>query len=115
MQAPTGGATEIAFLKLRYKDPQGAVSQLRSHPIVLAGGSAATHKPSADFRFAAAVSAFGHALAHSEHRNANVTYNQIAELAAGSLGTDPGGYRAEFVRLVKTAAKLAEEGGFPRR
>jgi Ca-activated chloride channel family protein len=61
---------------------------------------------SEDFRFAAAVAAFGMLLRDSPHK-ANASYTGVLELARGTLGADPNGHRAEFLQLVETARKLS--------
>ena len=38
-------------------------------------------------------------------------FEQVADRAKGSLGNDPEGYRAEFIRLVKVAQAMAETEG----
>jgi Ca-activated chloride channel family protein len=50
---------------------------------------------------------FGLVLRDSEHKGSG-TLAEAAALARASLGSDPGGYRAEFVRLVERAASLGE-------
>jgi len=59
-----------------------------------------------DFRFSAAVAAFGLKLCHSEYIN-DFRYDQIERIAAGALGSDPGGHRAEFTGLVRQAETLS--------
>lgn len=61
--------------------------------------------PDEDFRFAAAVAAFGMILGGSEHRGA-AALDQVLELARGSMGEDAEGYRAEFVQMVERARRL---------
>ena len=63
-------------------------------------------RASADFRFAAAVAAFGMVLRNSPHRG-QATLPAVEEYAAGALGRDPNGYRAEFLDLVRKARNLA--------
>ena len=67
-----------------------------------------------DFRFAAAVAAFGLVLRESEYRG-TATLDQVLQLARGAEGRDSDGERAEFVRLVESARLLSgtegEEGG----
>jgi Ca-activated chloride channel family protein len=102
-QAPPVRATsgrELAFVKLRYKEPDGATSRLLDRPVRAGNGAA-----SSDMRFAASVAAFGMLLRESEHRGA-ATYDDVLALARGSLGDDAEGYRAEFVRLVERARAL---------
>ena len=106
--APAATGDELGFLKIRYKAPDGDASKLITAPITkdLAVGelSAADN----DQRFAAAVVAFGQKLKGSNY-GGTLTWSQIADLANGAKGGDEGGYRAEFVRLVKTAALLAPD------
>lgn len=59
-----------------------------------------------DFRFAASVAAFGMLLRGSPHAG-DATWREVLELAQASLGADPGGYRAEFLELVRAAAELS--------
>lgn len=88
---------ELAYVKLRYKQPGDSASQLMTH-VVNAGNTRTT--ASEDFRFAASVAAFGMVLRDSEHKgNANAA--AVMELAREALGRDAGGYRAEFVALVE--------------
>jgi Ca-activated chloride channel family protein len=58
-----------------------------------------------NFKFSAAVAEFGMLLRDSEHKGA-ATYSQVLELAREAIGEDEFGYRAEFIRLVETAALL---------
>jgi Ca-activated chloride channel family protein len=57
-------------------------------------------KSTADFRFAAAVAWFGLRLRQSKLITL-ADKKQLIELARGTLGFDPDGYRAEFIRLVE--------------
>jgi Ca-activated chloride channel family protein len=56
-------------------------------------------------QFAAAVVSFGMILRNSQHRG-SATLEGVAEIASASLGKDEGGYRAEFVDLVRKAQAL---------
>jgi Ca-activated chloride channel family protein len=58
-----------------------------------------------DFRFAAAVAGFGMILRNSRFRG-GLDLEFIEQLANASKGKDPGGYRAEFIFLVKKAREL---------
>ena len=49
-------------------------------------------------------------LRDSEHRGGS-TYAQAIELGRAGAARDPGGHRAEFVRLVELAQRLAGSGG----
>ncbi len=94
---------EMLTVKLRYKAPMGDVSQLLSVP--LRDSNVAIEAASEDLRFAAAVAEFAQILRESEYKG-TATLDQVIELAAGSLGGDPNGRRAEFLYLVKTAKGL---------
>src|SRR5690606_34747890 len=91
---------ELAWVKLRYKEPTGTRSRLLELPVAAGGG-----RGSDDMRFAAAVAAFGRLLRDSE-RSGSASYGNVIALARGALGEDPHGYRAEFVRMVETANRL---------
>ena len=60
---------------------------------------------SPDFQFAAAVASFGMILRNSKHRG-DATLGAVEEYAVSGLGSDPGGYRAEFVDLVRRARSI---------
>ena len=101
----TGGSDEIAFLKMRYKLPDSAVSQLIEVPVtpeVVYGDIA---EAGVDAQFAAAVAAFGQKLKSSVY-GTDMSWAEIRALALAGRGTDEGGYRAEFIRLVDMAALL---------
>ena len=94
---------ELLTLKLRYKEPEGDTSKLLEFPLKDRGHS--FNAASRDLQFAAAVASFGMILRGSEHRG-NDNLAAVAEIASGALGDDPGGYRAEFVDLVRKAQML---------
>ncbi|TPG63026.1 DUF3520 domain-containing protein [Hymenobacter nivis] len=98
---------DVLTVKLRYKQPQGANSQLLVQ--VLNGTAAPVAQASADFRFAAAVAQFGLLLRQSPQAGA-ATWAATAALAAGARGPDADGYRAELVRLVGLAQGLGGAG-----
>ena len=106
--APTATGTELLTVKLRYKTPQGTVSQLLSQP--LAGAALPLEKASADLRFALAVAEFGLLLRQSEQRG-TATYAHAIALAEGARADDDDGYRAELVRLLKLAQGLSPAAG----
>ena len=55
-----------------------------------------------DFRFASAVALFGMKLRGNDSVK-NVELPEIIDLAESGIGTDPHGYRAEFLKLLKAA------------
>jgi len=101
--APASG--ELLTLKIRYKEPAGDVSTKLEFPLRDTGKAFAD--ASADFKFAAAVAAFGMRLKDSPHRG-EASFATITEWAREGTGDDTGGYRAEFTQLVSEAATLAE-------
>jgi Ca-activated chloride channel family protein len=97
---------EVATVKLRYKQPEGSVSELITRTVDsddFVGFGAASE----DVRFSAIVAALGMRLAGSEHVG-ELTYDAIESIAASSLGVDPGGHRSEFVGLVRKARDLSK-------
>jgi len=101
-------ARELLTLKLRFKEPAGSESVLREIPLVDAGGS--FESATDDLRFAAAVAAFGMLLRSSDHAG-TATLPLVAEIAAGAMGSDPGGLRAEFLDLVRSAGQVLPSDG----
>ena len=104
--ATTPAATEspeLLTLKLRYKAPDGDISQLVSVPVTDAGKKFSQASP--DFVWAAAVAQFGQLLRDSTNKG-NATMASVLEMAQSSRGADKQGYRAEFLELVKAAARL---------
>jgi Ca-activated chloride channel family protein len=94
---------ELMTVKLRYKAPDGDRSWLIEQPVRDRGTELA--RTSDDFRFAAAVAAWGMLLRQSEHRG-EATWESAAALARGAVGHDENGYRAEFLRLLDESAAL---------
>lgn len=86
-------------VKLRYKDPGDSESQLLE--AVLADEPGLVRASSDNFRWAAAVAAFGMLLTESQYL-VDWDCDDVAALARGARGADDEGYRSEFVRLVRT-------------
>jgi Ca-activated chloride channel family protein len=97
---------ELAFVKLRYKRPDGEVSRLIKRPVEDPGNIsfAATSR---DFRFAAAVATFGMALRNSEE-GGDASYALASELLAGTEGEDPHGERRALGDLIGRAKALTD-------
>jgi len=94
---------ELLTLKLRYKEPDGNKSQLIEHPV--RDGEVALAKASDNFKFSAAVAAFGLLLSDSEFKG-DVSFESILKLAREGKGQDFFGYRAEFIQLVEKCSLL---------
>ena len=93
-------STELMNIKVRYKAPDGDASQLLEFPVREAGT-----KMTSNLGFAAAVAQFGMLLRRSDFRG-EATWQSTAALARDHRGSDPDGYRAEFIRLVDLASAL---------
>jgi len=94
------GSGELLTVKLRYKQPQGSKSRLIERPVVDRGETLRSASP--DFRFAAAVAAFGMLLRDSEYKG-SATFGMVGDLAASGRSDDRYGFRAEFEQLVELA------------
>lgn len=101
-----GKSGELAFLRLRYKAPDGDVSKLIEWPLQRQDVKSSFEQASPEFRFATAVAAFGQALRGGKHTG-NMSYDDIAKIAAESRGADTFGFRGEFLRLVHMAKSLS--------
>ena len=93
------------LLKLRYKDPESEKSRLLEIPVY--DDTRPFQRATDDFRFAAAVAAFGMLLRDSPHKG-EATFDQVLSWAESSQGTDAGGYRLDFLQLVDSARDLSE-------
>lgn len=99
-----GKAGEIAWLRLRYKAPEGGASKLVERPIGK-GQATPINQASDDLRFAAAVAAFAQQLGDAKYTG-DFSLADSAKLARGAKGEDPFGLRGEFVQLVELAQSL---------
>jgi Ca-activated chloride channel family protein len=93
---------DLLTVKLRWKQPDGSVSSLKEFPLADRGG--VFEEASENLRFASAVASFGMLLRGSKE-SGGMTYEKIGQIAGESLGADPGGYRAEFMDLVRKSAR----------
>lgn len=101
---PTTG-NELAHVKLRYKLPEAPRSRLLD-TVVRANQQQALAATSDAFRFSAAVAGFGQRLRGGSQLH-GWDYPQLRALAAGSLGSDRHGYRADFLQLLQQADALS--------
>ena len=105
---PSANGDELAFLKMRWKKPDGDKSELVTMPVTDANAVADADAASADIRFSVAVAAFGQKLKGVPALQ-DYAYGSILGLAEAARGSDPFGYRAEFLKLVRLADGLAGE------
>lgn len=94
---------ELFTVKLRYKLPSEDESRLITRHLSM--DDVELNQPSEDFRFAAAVATFGMLLRDSPY-GGDANWDLASGLAKGALGSDPHGYRAEFLYLVREARQL---------
>ena len=93
---------ELLTLSLRYKKPDANTSQkleftLKDEPTSFSSASN-------DFQFAASVASFGMILRGSQH-SGSTSLDWVRATAARSIGEDSGGYRSEFLDLVRRASQ----------
>lgn len=103
---PPGGAVgdELFNLKLRYKAPESDVSAQLEFPFNKPVG--AFSEAPGDFQFATSVAGFGMLLRGSEFKG-TTNAEAVLRWAAAGESNDKGGYRDEFVGLVKAWRRLA--------
>jgi len=96
---------ELAFLRIRYKEPGAAQSKLMEFPLRESQIKPSLNAASDDFRFAAAVAAYGQILKNSKYIG-TFSLADVAELARNAKGDDRFELRAEFLQLVDLAKSL---------
>lgn len=99
-------SNELAFVKLRYKEPKQSSSKLLQLPIKTEDIKTSMQATSETFQFSTAVAGFAQLLRGGENL-ADMDMKQIIALAQNSKGTDKHGYRSEFINMVKLADALA--------
>lgn len=102
---PNSNKNEFAFLRIRYKAPDGDTSKLIETPLPTAWLTR-DKALNADDNFTAAVAAFGQYLKGGD-RLGSYDLSQIAKLAQAGRGEDPRGERAEFINLVELTKALS--------
>lgn len=99
----TGESSEWMNVKIRYKKPDGDVSAKIEKPFSISKTELA--KASEALRFSSSVAMFGMWLRGSQFlKEGNL--KTIQSLATNSIGSDPSGYRAEFIQLVSATSSL---------
>lgn len=94
---------EWLTVRLRYKLPDAQSSTELKAPHI--GEIKKFGDASPDTRFASAVALFGMIVRESKFKGTG-TLDAVLEIAGASLGSDPGGYRKEFIDLVRKASAL---------
>lgn len=98
-------SNELAFVKIRYKNPNQETSKLISQPIYVSNIHSTIKQTTSDFKFASSVIGFGELLKGGQYQK-DFGFDQIIELSTNARGKDTFGYRSEFVQLVKLAKSL---------
>ncbi len=101
----TTDSNEMLTVKLRHKAPDGDKSELTERVLVDRGAGFANASP--DLKFAAAVAEFAMLLRDSEHKG-HGNFGAVLEWAEEGKGSDPNGYRAGFIELVRKAQALSK-------
>ncbi|MBZ0098066.1 MAG: VWA domain-containing protein, partial [Taibaiella sp.] len=99
-------SAELATIKFRYKKPNGKTSMEMAH--VVNTGMRNLYHAGVNARFATSVAMFGMLLKDSEHKG-EATYDKVLALGKSGKSYDEEGYRAEYLQLVKKAAKMANK------
>lgn len=94
---------ELMTVKFRYKKPDEETSRLIVH--ALTDKQVPLNKTTDNFRWSAAVAAFGMLLRESEYVK-QFTYEDVIALAEGAKGTDKEGYRREFITMARTLSGI---------
>ena len=94
---------ELMTLSLRYKQPTAGVSELIEIPVEKSDRP--FEEASSDFRFAAAVAAFGMKLRQSIYSGL-WKFSDIENAAAASTGEDTQGHRSEMVDLIRQVRQM---------
>ena len=94
----TSYSGELAFVKLRYKQPGDKESTLIQTPVM----EDTSGIPMSETLFAASVAAFGQKLKGTDYLG-DWDFKAIEKLASENKGADPFGYRSEFLTLVRLA------------
>ncbi len=95
------GEGELAWLRLRYKQPGESESHLIEQA-VMASSRTSFDQAVDEARFAAAVAGFGQILRQDPNVE-DFDLDRVYEIAKDARGEDASGYRSEFLQLIKLA------------
>jgi Ca-activated chloride channel family protein len=100
-------ASELAFLRIRYKLPGEDQSRLIERPIIDRDRVQDIAAAPEYVRFATAVAGYGQLLRGDPYLSQGYGWDEVIALAQGARGSDEFGWRAEFVQLARAAASAA--------
>ena len=101
----TGFDQEYGFLKLRYKRPGEANSNLISAPILRKAAHSSLSNAPRETRWAVAVGGYGMALRRDDYAE-NIDLAELSKIAKDAKGRDKYGYKSEFLDLMKLTNEL---------
>jgi Ca-activated chloride channel family protein len=104
---PTSTASELAFLRIRYKLPGQDQSRLIERPITAADGFASIERAPESTRWATAIAGYGQLLRGDAYLDRDYAWRNVIDLAQNARGRDEFGWRAEFVQLARAASSAA--------
>ncbi len=97
---------ELAYVKLRYKQPDASKSQEVSLPVM--ARSKVIEQASPNLQFAATVAGYAQLLRGGKYTG-EWGYPQALSMARQSKGDDPHGYRGEFISLLELSQSLQQK------
>lgn len=115
--SPASTASELAFLRIRYKLPGEDASRLIERPIGDRDRVTSIAAAPEYARFATAVAGYGQLLRGDPYLDRGYGWDDVINLAQGARGRDEFGWRTEFVQLARaaqTAAALPTAQNAPR-
>ena len=101
-------SNELAYLRLRYKEPTGSKSKLIEQAIQTDDIETRLVNTSDRYRFSASVAGFGQLLRGGKH-SGGFNYDDVLKLAREARGKDSFGYRGEFISLVNLTRSLSTQ------
>ncbi|HSG91450.1 MAG TPA: von Willebrand factor type A domain-containing protein [Pseudomonadales bacterium] len=99
-------AGELAHVRMRWQPVDGGDAREKAVPVRADAVASRLDATGDDFRFSAAVAAFGEAL-RGGRRSGELDLAAVEALARDARGADPSGERSAFLGLVRLAAALA--------
>jgi Ca-activated chloride channel family protein len=106
-RAAPSTASELAFLRIRYKLPGQTTSRLIERPITDRDAVRDIAQAPEATRWAAAVAGYGQLLRHDQFLRTGYGYDDVINLAQSARGRDEFGWRAEFIQLARSAQSAA--------
>lgn len=103
----TNFGSEMATVKLRYKEPDGDESKLLTMGVL--DNARSVESASENLKFAAAVAQFGLVLRDSRYKG-NSNFSSVIQLANNALGIDARERRTEFLDMVNRADSISGRG-----